>query len=201
MQVMQGYHMAQWQVLAAILIPLESSCMLTHPCGTGLASLDSTERWPEANTGQDCYAAFRVLLPQCPSLSKAACSCTDSFDPESWGVLSDNSQLLLRTLLSCVRAPQVRQIPSPRSWAPEYCLKTGLSQRHFSPPVKSCTGCTHKLLRPKNSEAFLDRTKWLVLYSICAPVASAQAILLICLFTCLFKTMQAEPCDICTRIC
>lgn len=85
--------------------------MLTCPCGTGLASLGSTERWPEANTEQDCHDACKMLLPQCPLPSKAACSCTDAFDPESWSVLSDNSQFLLRTLLSCVSAPQVRQIP------------------------------------------------------------------------------------------
>ena len=68
MQSMQGYHMARQQVLAAMLRPLESSCMLTCPRGTGVVSLDSTERWSEAITGPDCNDDFCVtmLLPQCP---------------------------------------------------------------------------------------------------------------------------------------
>lgn len=75
----------------------------------GLSGKSSSSACFEASTPQDCCSAFSTLLPGLAQASQTPDQgCTDAFAPDAWAVFSNDGQLLLRTLLSCVTSPQVQ---------------------------------------------------------------------------------------------
>ena len=55
-----------------------------------------------------CGAFSTLLSESLESHDRVVQECTDAFEPGSWAVLSAEGQMLLRTLLNSVHAPQAR---------------------------------------------------------------------------------------------